>query len=229
MVTVGLLETLEREVGGVRLHLGGPSSGSIVPLEEWADRAEKSLQDLTELLGPCPYTDLWISVLPGVTDGVELSGAVQFGDLSDPEGLVSHEVAHMWFYGLVGSNQARDPWLDEAFASYAQRIVDGEGSSDWDAHIPQRTAGRVGRPMSYWATYDDASQAYGRGVYEAGGSALLKARRRGGEVEFDQALRAYLRENAHQIAVPSDVRDALDGLPAAVQVLVDVGALPGGP
>jgi len=228
-VTVGRLQTLQRTVGGVRLHLGAPSAGSTVALTEWADRTEKSLRSLADLLGPVPYKDLWISVLPGVSDGVELPGAVQFGDLSDPEGLVSHELAHMWFYGLVGNNQARDPWLDEAFASYAQRIVDGQDSSEWDAHIRRSTAQRVGKPMSYWATYDDGSQAYDSGVYMAGGSALLEARHRGGERKFDEAVRAYLRDNAYRIAVPADFRKALRRLPDAVQVLVDAGALPAAP
>ncbi len=27
--------------------------------------------------------------------------------------LVAHETAHQWFYGLVGSDQVREPWLDE--------------------------------------------------------------------------------------------------------------------
>ena len=228
-VTVGRLQTLHREVAGVRIHLGGPSAGSRVPLQTWADRTEQSLRRLTSLLGPYPFTDLWISVLPGVTDGVEFPGAIQFGDLSDPDGLVSHEIAHMWFYGLVGNNQARNPWLDEAFASYAQRIVDGQDSSEWDELIPRDIAQKVGRPVSYWATHDVAGRAYYQGVYRAGGSALLEARRRGGKRSFDEAVRAYLRDNANRIAVPADVRMALSQLPDAVEVLVDAGALPGLP
>ncbi len=30
--------------------------------------------------------------------------------------LVAHETAHQWFYGIVGSDQVRQPWLDEALA-----------------------------------------------------------------------------------------------------------------
>lgn len=238
-VTVGRMRTLSRDVDGVRLHLGGPSAGSQVPLQEWADSTEGSMRRLTWLLGgPFPYSDLWISVLPHVTDGVEFTGAIQYGDGQPiPPGLVSHEVAHMWFYGLVGNNQARDPWLDEAFASYAQRIADGRASPRFDATITDDVALRVGRPMSSWEGYDpnadsaqyaSASRAYVRGVYVAGGSALLEARRRSGTREFDAALRAYLRDNAHEIADPADVRAAFAGLPAAVAVLEDAGALPRG-
>ena len=43
--------------------------------------------------------------------------------------MLVHEVAHMWFYGMVGNSQFRDPWLDEAFASWAESVVDGDEAS----------------------------------------------------------------------------------------------------
>lgn len=56
---------------------------------------------------------------------------IQFGDVSPDEQtwLVTHEVAHQWFYGLVGNNQAMDPWLDEEFATFVQLLVDGGGTA----------------------------------------------------------------------------------------------------
>lgn len=226
-VTVGDLDVIEREVDGVRLHVGGQAGGSREPLEAWADQTEESMRRLVELLGPFPYDDLWVSVLPGVTDGVEFTGAIQLGDAARvPPGLVSHEVAHMWFYGLVGNNQARDPWLDEAFSSYAQRIADGQETARQDERIAASVSGRVGRPMSFWAGYRDPSEAYVAGVYTAGGAALLEARRQGGEAAFDEAVRAYVGSSAHRVAVPSDLAAALAGLPESVEVLVAAGALP---
>ncbi len=35
--------------------------------------------------------------------------------------VVFHEVAHQWWYSMVGSDQVDEPWLDEAFAEYSQR------------------------------------------------------------------------------------------------------------
>jgi len=32
--------------------------------------------------------------------------------------LTPHEVSHQWFYSLVGNDQAKEPWLDEALATY---------------------------------------------------------------------------------------------------------------
>lgn len=35
------------------------------------------------------------------------------------EGPVVHELAHQWWYGVIGNNEYADPWLDESFAVYA--------------------------------------------------------------------------------------------------------------
>ncbi len=36
--------------------------------------------------------------------------------------LSAHEVAHQWWYSLVGNNQALHPWLDEALCTYSELL-----------------------------------------------------------------------------------------------------------
>ncbi len=36
--------------------------------------------------------------------------------------IVSHEMAHQWFYAVVGSDPVQEPWLDEALATYASYL-----------------------------------------------------------------------------------------------------------
>jgi hypothetical protein len=225
-VTVGRLEVLTRRVDGVRLHVGAPRTGVRARLEDWAAQLERSMREVADLLGPVPYEDVWVSVLPDQTDGIEFPGAIQFGDVSpgDQSWLVTHEVAHLWFHGLVGNNQARDPWLDESFATYVQLVVD-EREPEAGLGVPGQATGQVGRPMSYWATLERPNRAYVRGVYVDGGAALLEARDLAGDDDFDAALAGYLEANAHSVAVPADVEAAFADLPAALQVLRRVGAL----
>ena len=53
------------------------------------------MQRLEDFLGPYPYADLWVSVLPALDDGVEFPTALQFGDVGRETvpALVAHEVA----------------------------------------------------------------------------------------------------------------------------------------
>ena len=66
-----------------------------------------------------------------------------------PELTLFHEYGHQYWYGLVGSNEFEEAWLDEGVNSYASgRIVD---RALWrrpiagdDLRIPRRRA-RAGR------------------------------------------------------------------------------------
>jgi hypothetical protein len=47
--------------------------------------------------------------------------------------MITHEVVHQWFYGIVNSNQAEHPWLDEAVTEYLGLKIDHDragGSPD---------------------------------------------------------------------------------------------------
>jgi aminopeptidase N len=38
------------------------------------------------------------------------------------EGVIVHETAHQWWYGIVGNNQIDEAWLDEGLATYSKVI-----------------------------------------------------------------------------------------------------------
>ena len=95
------------------------------------------------LFGPYPYGSLSV-VQSDLNDGQEYDGLVflaskfydEYND-SARSNLVSigvHEIAHQWWFGLVGSDQAMEPWLDEAMAIYSEALFYRyiyPNSSDW--------------------------------------------------------------------------------------------------
>lgn len=173
--------------------------------------------------GPFPYEQLSVPVIPDVNGGIEFPGVFFLGH-NQLDATPSHELAHEWFYGLVGDNQARDPWLDESFATYAEAIARGTGASYRSASIPSSGLHRTGRPMTFWEPKGE--RTYYRSVYVQGAAALLRARATVGAARFDAAIRCYVRRVAHKIAKPADLAASLRGLPDAVVILRKAGALP---
>ena len=81
--------------------------------------------------GPYPYDSLSV-VQTDVPDGQEFDGLVFLGTKfydeyggSARSNMVSigvHEISHQWWFGLVGNDQALEPWLDEALAVYSEHV-----------------------------------------------------------------------------------------------------------
>lgn len=86
--------------------------------------ALRQMAILSDLVGPYPYTELDIIDAPGAFGGIEYPGLIYIGTVgsswvTEP---VVHEVAHQWFYAVVGNDQVTQPWLDEAAATYATAL-----------------------------------------------------------------------------------------------------------
>lgn len=225
-VTVGPFAVRDTDVGGVpvrvavseELAVGSDAERTFSPVTVLT---RESMELFRKRFGPFPYPSLTVVALqPIATAGVEYPGLIWVGS-HRYDVVVPHEVAHEWFYGLVGADQAVSPWLDESFASYAEALYN-EGSARRFVDALD-SGGEVGAPMSYW---DDHQRDYGRVVYAKGAGALLTARGEIGATAFDALLRCYVRENAHTIATPEDVVAAFAPAPQVLEILRAAEALP---
>src|SRR3954451_2973420 len=215
-VAVGAFVTAEDEVDGVRVTTGVlPGSGRDPARLVRATGA--AIEQLAGRFGAFPYGTLTVPWLPDFGGGIEYPSSILLA--SDDPAVLVHEVAHMWFYGMVGNSQFRDPWLDEAFASYAESVT-GDPPADQVARL-LATDGDVGGSM---ASFPDDRQ-YVTAVYGKGDAMLLTARQQAGAEQFDAGVRCYVDAQAWQIATPADVGTALADLPAALAVLQQAGAL----
>jgi hypothetical protein len=201
---------------GVRVTVGITPGVDADP-QDLLDATTEAIGDLEEFLGPFPYGTLTVPLLPDYGGGIEYPSSIL--QASPSREVLVHEVAHMWFYGMVGNSQFRDPWLDEAFATWAEAVVNRSSARDLERALG--VVGDVGDPMDAFRT----QQQYGARVYGKGGAALLEARERAGAEEFDAAVRCYVDTTAWTVATPDDVADALADLPEAREVLVEAGAL----
>lgn len=113
--------------------------------------------------------------------------------------LTAHETAHQWFYGLVGNDQARQPFADEAAADFVARYVTGTRRS---SGCP---TGRLDLRI-----YEYTAACYYEKVYIQGGNLIDAARREIGSAAFWRALRTYVADHRYGMVTNATLLEALD-------------------
>lgn len=175
------------------------------------------MADFGRRFGPYPWPTFSLAVTPALGGGIEYPGHVMEGPGSSGR-TTSHEIAHQWFYGLVGNDQARDPWLDEGLASWGEARYEATLDEFTSTVMPPAAAGHLGAPMTYWSAQP---AAYYAGVYVQGVKALAAFN---DPDLVDCALRTYVAVFAHRIAKPADLLAALAAaFPDARAVLAPFG------
>ncbi|HZI38867.1 MAG TPA: M1 family aminopeptidase, partial [Acidimicrobiia bacterium] len=186
--------------GGKTTVVVGVAEGAAGDPNALAARNAKALDDLAARFGEYPYPRLTIAVTTGLTGGIEFPTHIFLGSGVATVHLV-HEVAHQWFYALVGNDQFRDPWLDEGFAHYGQSRVDGQLAYQRSRALPAYGRGHLGESMAYWGRSDGAT--YYLSVYVGGAQALAKLGDQLGAYDrLDCAIRRYVRDRAYTVSRP---------------------------
>jgi hypothetical protein len=161
--------------------------------------ARTALSREAALLGAYPYATYDLAQTAGGY-GMESPGLTWIpagaGSLSY---LVAHETAHQWFYGIVGNDQASQPFADEAAADFAARYVLG-----------LRRASRCPAVRLDLSIYRYSATCYYEDIYIQGGNLIDDARRQMGSTQFWAAIRDYLATNRFSIATTRTLLITLD-------------------
>lgn len=183
----------------------------------YAEAAARFLRWYGQHLGTYPYPTYTVAEidLPTSYGGMEYPGlmfisagysAAAATDAGPTEALIGHEVAHQWFYSVVGDDQVNDPWLDEAFASflpedYYREVV----PSEYASFAARRVAGGTPVNSTVYDFPDDG--AYFGVVYRRGARFLDELRQTMGDGPFEEALRDVVATYADRLATPRAVLD----------------------
>lgn len=194
--------------------------------------AEKALQWTIDALaaftlnfGEYPYTELDVVETLTAAGGIEYPGLIVVADsLWNPnsqrwfEWVTVHEVAHQWWYAVVGNNQVQFPWLDEAVTDYSvavyQRHVYGdlgyqEVIDNYTATYTEYEATSTNRLIGVDATVYDVN-AYLALVYRKGAVFYSELARTYGLQTIMNGLADYYTNHRYAIATPFDLQDALE-------------------
>jgi hypothetical protein len=169
-------------------------------LASLAKHTRAALTRFTNRVGPYPYPQLTVAEshtgyamespgmiwIPGTTPG------------SNVRYLVTHEVAHQWFYGVVGNDQAREPYADEAMAEFLTRDLIGHRGSKCavsvlDLHV-----------------YEYTKACYYEVIYVQGDGYLEAYRQRVGNDAFWAGLRLYYERYAFKLGGTTELLQTLD-------------------
>jgi hypothetical protein len=141
-----------------------------------------AFNEFSDKVGPYPYETLDVAEIPR-GGGMESPGMLWIPSNatsgSRKRYLVTHEVAHQWFYSVVGNDQATDPFADEAVAEFLVRTIIGFRSS------------KCGETRLDGSVYDYGSRCYYEVIYVQGADYLNEYRDRVGGDAFWAGLRAY--------------------------------------
>lgn len=208
---LGPFEHDVRTVDGTAVH-GWFLPGHAGDADLMLDAATDQLQILSERVGPYPYTELDLVDVPGAFGGIEYPGLVTIGTLGTSWLIepVVHEVAHQWFYGLIGGDQVDEPWMDEAFATYSMALylefAEGRGQATGylsDLREIVRNHPQSERPIGLGlGAYPGGD--YSTFVYLKGALFYQALRQRLGDDVFFEFLQRLYREYRYGFATAED-------------------------
>ncbi|RME44161.1 MAG: M1 family peptidase, partial [Caldilineae bacterium] len=204
-------------VGQTTLHSYAPDSVA-ASAEQALDYAADALRTFDARFGDYPFTELDLIATPTLAGGIEYPGVVvvalalyeRRGDFF--ETATAHEVAHQWFYSVVGNDQVDDPWLDESLVQYAtwlyyrdvhgatgdagfRRVLEGYWNRAQHADTP------IGLPVAAYTEEEYGAIVYGRGplFFDALAQTI-------GQEAMDALLRDYYRTYQWDIATPEGLQ-----------------------
>jgi aminopeptidase N len=201
---------------------------------EWIEGAKLALQLVTasltsfsERLGTYPYTEFDVVSTPMMALGMEYPAmtAITLREY-DPdetisglpsqimlESTVAHEVAHQWFYNVVGNDQVDEPWMDEALVQYltGRYYVDTYGEEAFQSYRDswvyrwqrvEQAEIPIGLPSAAYA-----ENAYGAIVYGRGPIFVEALAKEMGQDKFDAFMRDYYQSHKWGIGTGEAFRE----------------------
>jgi len=196
--------------------------------------AESVVRFYTEAFGSLPFDEVEVVATHGLLGGMEYPGVVFVSDAGSalrdlpllPDMLryagfedearryvLAHEVAHQWWYASVGSDQVREPWLDEAMAEMSTMLwllsTDGDDRA-WRmtnmANDASPSAARISADVSQFRS----NRGYSDVIYLSGAALLMDLREQVGAAAFLEIVSSYYEEYRLEMASIDDFIDIVD-------------------
>ena len=190
--------------------------GAIETWKDAADMSRQSIQEYSERWFPYPWPH--ISAVEGPISGMEypmIAMENRSEDKYDLFNVVTHEIGHMWFPMIVGSNERMHMWQDEGFNTFLNYFAEARRYPEKGNYVERVRSDREAAIEGYMRRGLDEPvkinpdridpRILGENAYvkPAVGLALLRDEILGPAV-FDDAFREYMRRWAFKHPTPED-------------------------
>jgi len=151
-------------------------------------------------------------------------------DSESLDAVITHEVGHNWFYGVLGSNERDNPWMDEGLNTYYQfryEAIKYRGNSVFGSAIPKQlkelpAADFLARvytalnnlplkqPIATSSTGFPNKDDYGIVVYIKTAIWFYLVEDFIGKEELDKGMKEYFEKWKFRHPYPNDLKEALE-------------------
>ncbi len=194
--------------------------GGLTGAQTALDYATGALAVFSRMFGDYPYRELDVVAMPTTGFGMEYAGVIDIANRFYGEGggayaeAVVHEVAHQWWYNLLGNDQPDEPWLDESLANYSYYLyfedigwVEMQNAIMNNDFLYRYQAAQnlgIDRPVGGPVAGFDVSN-YINIVYSKGPLFFHAVRERMGDDAFFASLQDYARTHRYGIVYTDDL------------------------
>lgn len=201
MLVAGPMDVAEVRAGDVRIRRFTRPGTSRRAVRAALRSARDSLLAYERRFGPYGVAEL--DVVDGPAEVANGGVAMEYPELvltpAHRFALV-HEVAHQWWFGLVGNDEYNEPWLDEAMAEYTSAsLPDRIGGPDRFGLCGSLPDPRPALTASMAAFAHAPPRLYSRSIYVAGACALRRLERGIGRARMDRFLRGLVRDHRYGV------------------------------
>lgn len=212
----------EESVGDTKIVYAGYESDENIG--ECLTVAKDALSYFNGAFGKYPYSTLTVVKTPFLFGGMEYPGIVFIADSIKDETefkkVIVHEIAHQWWYSVVGNNETKEAWLDESLAEYSTALFFGDNEKYGVSYAEMvQTAldsyllyvdvistirGDVNTKMNLAVFEYKNDYEYSYMVYVKGVIMFDSLKEAVGKQKIMAGLKKYYKENKFKIATKSD-------------------------
>lgn len=184
-----------------------------------------SVNTFSNLFGKYPYKTLSVVKSNFIHGGMEYPNLVYISDsveeYKDYKNVIIHEIAHQWWYNLVGSNACEYAWLDEGLTEYSTLLFYKENPT-YDVNVKESLNSSLSSYLLFseicTSVYGDFNSIMTRNLntfkgdleyvyitYVKGVLFFENLNELVGSKNFIKSLKLYFKENCYKNATPANM------------------------